>query len=102
MTAAAAAVFADTAAMAAQVGWDYRRVGELDPVAAANLRWLAGYRHPRCAQPAAMAALREVFDRPRPLREGAGPRRATRSRYCRCWSPCCGAASWPPTCPGSG
>ncbi|MFI6802766.1 TnsA-like heteromeric transposase endonuclease subunit [Streptosporangium canum] len=25
------------------VGWEYRRVGVLDPVLAANLRWLAGY-----------------------------------------------------------
>ncbi len=30
------------------VGWSYRRVGVLDPVLAANLRWLAGYRHSRC------------------------------------------------------
>lgn len=68
---AAMATFADTAAMASQVGWEYRRVGALDTVTAANLRWLAGYRHPRCARPATVAALREVFDRPRPLREGA-------------------------------
>src|SRR5215472_4248053 len=26
-------------------GWAYRLAGELDPVRAANLRWLAGYRH---------------------------------------------------------
>ncbi|MEU7900864.1 TnsA-like heteromeric transposase endonuclease subunit [Nonomuraea sp. NPDC049152] len=27
------------------VGWEYRLVGALDPVTAANVRWLAGYRH---------------------------------------------------------
>lgn len=45
-----AAIFAATAAMAGHVGWGYQRVGGLDAVAAANLRWLAGYRHPRCAR----------------------------------------------------
>lgn len=29
------------------VGWRYRRLEPLDAVFAANLRWLAGYRHPR-------------------------------------------------------
>ena len=29
------------------VGWRYRRLEPLDAVPAANLRWLAGYRHPR-------------------------------------------------------
>lgn len=66
-----AAVFADTAVMAARVGWEYLRVGELDAVTAANLRWLSGYRHPRCAQPAVMDALREVFVEPTALRAGA-------------------------------
>jgi hypothetical protein len=37
-----AAVFAATARFCARVGWEYQRVGELDPVRAANLRWLAG------------------------------------------------------------
>lgn len=36
-----------TAAACSQIGWDYRLVGEPDPIWAANLRWLAGYRHPR-------------------------------------------------------
>ena len=36
-----------TAAACSYIGWDYRLVGEPDPVWAANLRWLAGYRHPR-------------------------------------------------------
>ena len=45
-----AAVFTATARICGEVGWDYQRVGELAPVAAANLRWLAGYRHPRSGQ----------------------------------------------------
>src|SRR5262249_60654762 len=65
------AVFAATAAMARQVGWSYDRVGELPAVRAANLRWLAGYRHPRYARAAVMAALAEVFAEPGPLRAGA-------------------------------
>jgi hypothetical protein len=44
-----AAVFAATAQVCSQVGWDYQRAGELAPVQAANLRWLSGYRHPRFA-----------------------------------------------------
>ena len=41
------AVFAATAVMAGQASWSYDRLGELLAVRAANLRWLAGYRHPR-------------------------------------------------------
>ncbi|ALL85965.1 TnsA endonuclease (plasmid) [Pseudonocardia sp. EC080619-01] len=66
-----AAVFAATARVCARVGWDYLRVGELDPVWAANLRWLAGYRHPRTARPAVAARLREVFAASAPLLAGA-------------------------------
>jgi hypothetical protein len=65
------AVFAATAVMAGQAGWAYERVGELPAVRAANLRWLAGYRHPRYARAAVMAALAEVFAEPGPLRAGA-------------------------------
>ena len=43
-----AEAFEVTAAACELVGWGYRRVGALDPVLAANVRWLAGYRHPRC------------------------------------------------------
>ncbi|HEY5987806.1 MAG TPA: TnsA-like heteromeric transposase endonuclease subunit, partial [Streptosporangiaceae bacterium] len=43
-----AEVFEMTARACASVGWDYRRAGVVDPVLAANVRWLAGYRHPRC------------------------------------------------------
>lgn len=53
------------------VGWEYRLVGALDPVLAANLRWLAGYRHPRHELPEMAAALRAVFADPTPLMAGA-------------------------------
>ena len=65
------AVFDVTAAIAAEVGWAYDRVGELPAIGAANLRWLAGYRHPRFARAAVVAALAEVFAEPGPLRAGA-------------------------------
>ena len=38
---------------------------------AANVRWLAGYRHPRNAQPEVTAALREAFTVPGALMDGA-------------------------------
>ena len=74
-----AAVFAATARFCAQVGWEYQRVGELDPVRTANLRWLAGYRHPQYAQPAARARLRAVFGAAAGTRRADG-RRTSRNR----------------------
>jgi hypothetical protein len=49
------------------VGWQYRRVGGIDPVWAANVRWLAGYRHPRCFDADRATQLREVLSAPLPL-----------------------------------
>ena len=46
-----AKAFAATARACESVGWQYRRVGVVDAVLAANVRWLAGYRHPRCRNP---------------------------------------------------
>jgi hypothetical protein len=43
-----AEVFAATQRACAAVGWGYRRVGVADPVLAANVRWLSGFRHRRC------------------------------------------------------
>lgn len=64
--------FAMTAAACAQVGWVFERVGELPPVFAGNLRWLARYRHPRCGRREDVAErLRNVFVRPAPLLAGA-------------------------------
>ncbi|MCX5261734.1 TnsA-like heteromeric transposase endonuclease subunit [Streptomyces canus] len=56
----------------AHIGWTYRRLTPLDDVTAANLKWLAGYRHPRNAgRPGLTAAVLKAFTRPRPLLEGA-------------------------------
>lgn len=43
-----AEVFGATAAACELVGWRYERLGEIDPVFTANVRWLSGYRHRRC------------------------------------------------------
>jgi hypothetical protein len=67
-----AAKFDATAAACAELGWEYRLVGAADPVVLANVRWLAGYRHPRHEQAEVRAALREVFGAPTPLMDGAG------------------------------
>ncbi|MEV4125022.1 TnsA-like heteromeric transposase endonuclease subunit [Nocardia sp. NPDC049707] len=64
------AVFDRTAVICESVGWQYRRVGEMGVVRAANLRWLSGYRHPRCRRPGLMAQFSEVFAAPRPLADG--------------------------------
>jgi hypothetical protein len=66
-----AEAFAVTEQACAAVGWTYRRVGELDAVFAANLRWLAGYRHSRCRHADRAKALFEVFAAPRALLAGA-------------------------------
>lgn len=63
--------FEVTAAACEQVGWGYRRVGVPDPVRTANVRWLAGYRHPRHALEGVVAALRAVFAEPAALMDGA-------------------------------
>ncbi|MEU8584616.1 TnsA-like heteromeric transposase endonuclease subunit [Streptomyces abikoensis] len=66
-----AAKFAATAVACARVGWGYERVGVLDPVLAANLRWLSGYRHRRVRREPMAAELRAVFAEPRGLLTGA-------------------------------
>jgi hypothetical protein len=48
-------------------GWEYRLAGRCDPVLAANVRWLAGYRHPRHRLPGVAACLLEAAARPAPL-----------------------------------
>lgn len=75
----AAESFAVTAEACQQVGWEYRRTGGPAPILAANVRWLAGYRHPRCLRPESADALRAVLGKPRPLlaaAEAAGDRAA--------------------------
>nr|WP_232295553.1 TnsA-like heteromeric transposase endonuclease subunit [Parafrankia sp. EUN1f] len=67
-----AEAFTATATACAEVGWLFRRVGVPGAVLVANVRWLARYRHPRCAGAAAVAdRLVEVFAEPRPLFGGA-------------------------------
>jgi hypothetical protein len=53
------------------VGWAYRLVGAPDPIWAANVRWLAGYRHPRHLVPEVAETLRQIFREPRALMAGA-------------------------------
>jgi hypothetical protein len=60
-----------TAAACEVVGWEFRLVGEPDPVWAANLRWLAGYRHPRFASPELEELLAGAFSQPTPLAAAA-------------------------------
>jgi hypothetical protein len=55
------AKFEATRQACARVGWEYRLVGAADGVVTANVRWLAGYRHPRHDLPEAADALRRVF-----------------------------------------
>ncbi|MFD6379359.1 TnsA-like heteromeric transposase endonuclease subunit [Streptomyces albidoflavus] len=57
------------AAAAEAAGWSYRLAGPPDPVLVANVRWLAGYRHPRYAAGPWMSALMEAFGSPRPAVE---------------------------------
>lgn len=66
-----AEAFAATARACALVGWEYRRVGAVEPVLAENVRWLAGYRHPRHHRDETVRGLLEVFAEPRPLMAGA-------------------------------
>lgn len=66
-----AKTFAITKRACEEVGWSYLLVGEVDPVLAANARWLAGYRHPRYRADGVAARMWEVFARPTPLLAGA-------------------------------
>jgi hypothetical protein len=67
----AAEAFAVTAQACAEVGWEFRRTGGPSRVMAANVRWLAGYRHPRCWRAPVVEELSRVFDQPAPLLAGA-------------------------------
>ncbi|WP_238013777.1 TnsA-like heteromeric transposase endonuclease subunit [Dactylosporangium sp. AC04546] len=67
----AAEAFAVTARACAEVGWEFRRTGGPPVVLAANVRWLAGYRHPRCCRDQIADRLLQVFGQPAPLLAGA-------------------------------
>jgi hypothetical protein len=67
-----AEAFEVTARACESAGWEFRRVGTVGPVLAANVRWLSRYRHPRCAgRPGTAGALRRAFALPAPLLAGA-------------------------------
>ena len=63
--------FAATARACELLGWGNAVSGKVDPVVAANHRWLAGYRHPRWGDRATEARLLESFGSGLPLMEGA-------------------------------
>lgn len=68
-----AEAFAMTDRACEAAGWEFRRVGVVDPVLAANVRWLSRYRHPRCSGPPGVAdVLRQAFAAPAPLLASAG------------------------------
>jgi hypothetical protein len=70
--AADADAFEATARACAEVGWIFQRLSVVDPVLAANVRWLSRYRHPRNgAQHDVVEALLAVFAEPTPLFAGA-------------------------------
>ena len=64
------AKFDATARACALAGWEYRLLGAADALVTANLRWLAGYRHPRHRLPEIALLLRHVFSTPAPLLAG--------------------------------
>jgi len=66
-----AAIFEVTRTACEQVGWRYRLVGATDAILTANVRWLAGYRHPRHDVAPVAAALREACAAPLPLMTAA-------------------------------
>jgi hypothetical protein len=65
------AAFEATARACELAGWQFRRAGAVGPVLLANVRWLAGYRHPRHAGRVMVPVVREVFGAGVPLIEGA-------------------------------
>nr|WP_240895380.1 TnsA-like heteromeric transposase endonuclease subunit [Kineococcus siccus] len=71
LDAATEQVFDRTKRLCQQLGWQYRVCTDLDVVHARNVRWLAGYRHPRFGtDPAMVAALSDTFRSPLPLADG--------------------------------
>jgi hypothetical protein len=66
-----AEAFAVTDRACREVGWTFRRTGRPAPMLAANVRWLAGYRHPRRYRSDIAEALPEVFTNGKSLMIGA-------------------------------
>lgn len=65
------AKFEATRRVCARLGWEYRLVGDVEPRLVGNVRWLAGYRHPRYDDPLVAGILAEVFATPLGLMDGA-------------------------------
>ena len=65
------AVFEVTRQACELLGWEYRLAGTPDAITTANVRWLAGYRHPRHNIAGLSEALRAAFCGPAPLMAGA-------------------------------
>lgn len=59
--------FAVMAGVCERAGWEFRRTGGPGALLAANVRWLAGYRHPRCLRPGIADGLMAAFAEPAPL-----------------------------------
>jgi hypothetical protein len=66
-----ATAFQATTEACAAVGWHYRLLGTPDAVVRTNVRWLAGYRHPRHHDDTITAALDQRFAEPAGLLVGA-------------------------------
>jgi hypothetical protein len=66
-----AEAFAATGRACREVGWGFRRTGGPDATLAANVRWLAGYRHSRCYRSDIAESLLRVFAEGQPLMGGA-------------------------------
>lgn len=66
-----AEAFAVTEAACQQAGWENRLVSGHDPVWLTNLRWLAGYRHPRNLDLAVADRLLDAFASPAGVMEAA-------------------------------
>ncbi|AKN72098.1 TnsA endonuclease [Streptomyces sp. PBH53] len=65
------AKFEATRTACAQVRWEFRLVGAPDAIMVRNVRWLAGYRHPRHRLESVASDLLAAFAEPQPLMAGA-------------------------------
>ena len=66
-----AEAFAATERACQEIGWVFRRTSGPGVVLAANVRWLAGYRHRRCYREDVAGVLTRVFAQPKPVIGGA-------------------------------
>lgn len=90
-----AEAFAVTALACELAGWEFRRVGELDPVLTTNVRWLSRHRHARCLVPEIAEALLVVFaetDPPSPVSVACFVVRGNRSGVV--WPAWLGSSRW--------